>query len=372
MKKILIIASLFCLLACQHKQENKIEKINCRTIAVDSLSDLPEQKIKQIRYIPLETNDNILFGDSYTAHYVNNQLYISTSQKVLVFDKKGKFVYGIDKVGQGPGEYTSIWDIDITQQGDVYIADGTSGKIIKYMSQGSRYEEYMTGEQFLNFVALNDSVFYLANVFKDGQMDIALAKYSPVSKELVALSTYDGLFENGSIYRYGTSFYRAGNSLYYYKLFSSELSEVTERGLDCSLNFPSDNWVTKDVLRRWSKDRKASYSEGRELLRGINAYCETAEYVYISIYRMPLSIELLVNKVTGELMKPIFFSGQIRSYRSSSGDAATDSCFIAFTSPETENISHILEHDSNILPEDREALSNLLEDDNPILLLLKF
>ena len=77
MKKILIIASLFCLLACQHKQENKIEKINCRTIAVDSLSDLPEQKIKQIRYIPLETNDNILFGDSYTAHYVNNQLYIS-------------------------------------------------------------------------------------------------------------------------------------------------------------------------------------------------------------------------------------------------------------------------------------------------------
>lgn len=63
------------------------------------------------------------------------------------------------------------------------------------MSQGSRYEEYMTGEQFLNFAALNDSVFYLANVFKDGQMDIALAKYSPVSKELVALSTYDGLFE---------------------------------------------------------------------------------------------------------------------------------------------------------------------------------
>lgn len=138
------------MLACQHKQENKIEKINCRTIAVDSLTDLPEQKIKQIRYIPLETNDDILFGDSYTAHYVNNQLYISTSQKVLVFDKKGKFVYGIDKVGQGPGEYTSIWDIDITQQGDVYIADGTSGKIIKYMSQGSRYEEYMTGEQFLN------------------------------------------------------------------------------------------------------------------------------------------------------------------------------------------------------------------------------
>lgn len=59
MKKILIIASLFCLLACQHKQENKIEKINCRTIAVDSLTDLPEQKIKQIRYIPLETNDDI-------------------------------------------------------------------------------------------------------------------------------------------------------------------------------------------------------------------------------------------------------------------------------------------------------------------------
>ena len=264
MKKILIIASLFCLLACQHKQENKIEKINCHTIAVDSLTDLPEQKIKQIRYIPLETNDDILFGDSYTAHYVNNQLYISTSQKVLVFDKKGKFVYGIDKVGQGPGEYTSIWDIDITQQGDVYIADGTSGKIIKYMSQGSRYEEYMTGEQFLNFAALNDSVFYLANVFKDGQMDIALAKYSPVSKGNLLLCQLMMDYLKMVVYTVMAHPFFIGLVIHYTTISCSLLSyrEVTERGLDCSLNFPSDNWVTKDVLRRWSKDRKASYSEG--------------------------------------------------------------------------------------------------------------
>lgn len=31
--------------------------MNCRTIAVDSLTDLPEQKIKQVCYILLETED---------------------------------------------------------------------------------------------------------------------------------------------------------------------------------------------------------------------------------------------------------------------------------------------------------------------------
>ena len=36
-----------------------------------------------------------------------------TDSNVLVFDKQGKFVYKIDKRGQGPGEYISLNDIAI-------------------------------------------------------------------------------------------------------------------------------------------------------------------------------------------------------------------------------------------------------------------
>ena len=49
MKKILVVASLLCLFACQHKQENKVESVDANTLAIDSLTNLPEQKIKEIR-----------------------------------------------------------------------------------------------------------------------------------------------------------------------------------------------------------------------------------------------------------------------------------------------------------------------------------
>ena len=214
MKKILVVASLLCLFACQHKQENKVESVDANTLAIDSLTNLPEQKIKEIRYIPLETNDDILIGGVSTVRYVNGYFYFISSQKILVFDKQGKFAYCIDKVGQGPGEYTSAWGVDVNPQGDVYVADTSVGKVIKS------------------------------------------------------------------------------------------------------------------------------------------------------------SVAILKNKKTGELTKPNFFSGKIRSYQQVNG--ATDNCLLFLTSSESENIEYILEHDTDMLPEEREALSQLSEDDNPVLMLLKF
>lgn len=39
MKKILVVASLLCLFACQHKQENKVESVDANTLAIDSLTN---------------------------------------------------------------------------------------------------------------------------------------------------------------------------------------------------------------------------------------------------------------------------------------------------------------------------------------------
>lgn len=370
MKKILVVASLLCLFACQHKQENKVESVDANTLVIDSLTNLPEQKIKEIRYIPLETNDDILIGGISTVRYVNGYFYFISSQKILVFDKRGKFAYCIDKVGQGPGEYTSAWGVDVNLQGDVYVADTSVGKVIKYSSKGTQFEEYMIGERMLDFAALNDSVFYLANILKGGEsdIDIALARYSTISKELKVLSTYDDIFDDG-IQRFGSSFFRSNGSLYYYKLFSSELCEVTENGIKSYLKFPSTRWATKDIIKKWQKNMQAAYKEDKDVLRGISAFCETGEYLYIDLSSFP-SVAILKNKKTGELTKPNFFSGKIRSYQQVNG--ATDNYLVFLTSSESENIEYILEHDTDMLPEDREALSHLSDDDNPVLMLLKF
>ena len=114
---------------------------------------------------------------------------------------------------------------------------------------------------------------------------------------------------------------------------------------------------------------QAAYKEDKDVLRGINAFCETDEYLYIDLSSFP-SVAILKNKKTGELTKPNFFSGKIRSYQQVNG--ATDNCLVFLTSSESENIEYILEHDTDMLPEDREALSHLSDEDNPVLMLLKF
>lgn len=370
MKKILIAAILLNLVACQNKQ-GKVEKhLSNGTIAIDSLDNLPVRQMKELRYIPLETNDDILLDDIRSISFVNECFHVVTQQKVVVFDKKGKFVYSIDKKGNGPGEYTSLSNVDINALGDVYLLDGTNGKVIKYSSNGTRFEEYFTEESFIDFAALNDSVFYLANLFENGEMDIALAKYSPVSKELTTLSTYDGLFSSNMIFRLSPVFFRSAGQLYFNKLFSSELSVLTENGLNSYMNFPSAHWVGKEQIKKWSENRETLYTEDRKLLRGLSAYCETDDYIFISFNRFQLNNSILIDKTTGELTKAQFLGGKVLSFRGIF--CAADSYFVSLTSTDEEDIKHILEHDKDMLPEEREVLSQLSEDDNPVLLLMKF
>lgn len=364
------LACLFVLCACRHQPEHTVACPHCMTIAIDSLNNLPKDSLKEIRYVPLETRDDILISHIGKTIYAQGCYHIFdfVSKKIQVFNKQGRFVYSIDKIGQGPGEYTSILDMDVSSQGDVYVVDSSKSKIIKYSSQGTQFEEYNIGKRCMEFAALNDSIFYLANLIDDGKMEVALARYSTVSKNTEVLSAYDVFFE-GNIFRFGTSFHRTGESVYFNKMFSPEISRISETGADSYINLPSSRWVSGSVIEKWKKDKKTSDSEDRELLRGVSAFYETADYSYINLQSMP-PLELLVDKTTGEVSTPVYFTGKVRSFNGIRGVAGP--YLISSTPSAQENIHYILEHDPDMLPEERTALSKLAEEDNPVLLLLKF
>lgn len=364
------VACLFALFACRQKQEYKVECPDCRTIAIDSLGNLPKDSLKEIRYVPLETRDDILISHIGKTIYAQECYHIFdfVSKKIMVFDKQGRFVYSIDKVGHGPGEYISIFDMDVNRQGDVYVLDSSTSKVIKYSSQGTQFEEYKIGKRCMEFAALNDSIFYLANLIDNGKMDIALARYSTVSKNTEVLSAYDVFFE-GNLFRFGTSFHRTGESVYFNKMFSPEISRITESGADSYINLPSTRWVSEAVIEKWKKEKKTSDAEDRELLRGVSAFYETDDYSYINLQSMP-PLELLVDKTTGEVSTPVYFTGKVRSFNGIRGVAGP--YLISSTPSAQENIRYILEHDPDMHPEERTALSKLAEEDNPVLLLLKF
>jgi hypothetical protein len=81
-----------------------------------------EKVIEHIEIIPLETNVNSLFRDVRDFIYQNEKFYVlDVSMEVFVFTASGRFLYRLDKKGNGPGEYREIRDFEVNDEGDLYI-----------------------------------------------------------------------------------------------------------------------------------------------------------------------------------------------------------------------------------------------------------
>src|SRR5690606_1101374 len=132
---------------CQPEKltENAIEgNNNPDTIVVNTaMQGLELTSIsQQIRLVQLESLEESLFGridkllvsDSIVA--IVDKLY---SKAVFVFDWNGNFLYKIFQIGDGPGEYVDIFDIDISG-GHLYLSD-RGRKIIRYNKYTGRFDK---------------------------------------------------------------------------------------------------------------------------------------------------------------------------------------------------------------------------------------
>lgn len=98
MKKQIMLGGLLLLLGSCTPQK-KANDPNAIDIAV-SLEHLTELKTsqlgKQIRYIPLETTDSSLIGNSYSIKLSKDHIFVSTNGRCLSFNKQtGKYLGSI-------------------------------------------------------------------------------------------------------------------------------------------------------------------------------------------------------------------------------------------------------------------------------------
>jgi hypothetical protein len=76
--------------------------------------------VDSISYVVLETNDESLLGNVTKMVHRNHAFFIGNayeSNAVLVFSEAGKFLRKLYSVGQGPGEYLTIDDFCVSNDG---------------------------------------------------------------------------------------------------------------------------------------------------------------------------------------------------------------------------------------------------------------
>ena len=95
------------LLAPARNADIGIAAIDCGADA--ALTELKISQLgKQIRYIPLETTDSSLIGNSYSIKPSKARIFVSTIGRCLSFDQQtGKYLGSIGHKGEDPKGYSN-------------------------------------------------------------------------------------------------------------------------------------------------------------------------------------------------------------------------------------------------------------------------
>lgn len=339
-------------------------------IYVDSLStELPP--IKSIRYIPLETTDASLIRNINKIIVRDSVYYIfdNLSKKILLFNKRGRFIKSINKVGQGPGEYIYPSDIDVDKEGNIYLSDFQSKNIIKYcFGNENDFEILDVGESFMDFV-IQGQYIYLSRLAREGTLDINLARWNMDSQEIEILKENE-LIEGNSIGFADHYFYRTGNEYaFYYERFHRIGYQIVGDSLREYISFESASFPTDDEVKKQAKLPKEKRNIDFASL-DISACYETEKYLLITFNTTPFHTYSLVNKMTKVVYSVNSFQEVgVLGYEIC---ASTGEDFISYFLPNDMNIRQIQRMSVDMDDINNECVTNLSVEDNPVLVLFSF
>lgn len=178
-KKPIILCLALALFACQPSVKNvttmlmnDAQVVVCEEGRVTEKREIKlSQLVEDFRVIRLDNRDEALFKWEW-FFFSDNYLCIRQSDgPVKLFDKTGTFITNVGNIGQGPGEYNSVYDIVIDEKGGtIYIPPFAGGDIFSYDLNGQFLGQIEMKERLNKprLSMLGDSILALVHLcFKD-------------------------------------------------------------------------------------------------------------------------------------------------------------------------------------------------------------
>jgi hypothetical protein len=362
---------------CTQTRENSALKV----IYFDSEKCVTKYDIKDMTdstflIIPLETNENSLIAGIDKLEMHNNRIYImdNLAKAVYIYDMDGKYIDRIRAVGQGPGEYSNLSYMTVTDS-TIIVVDHFMDKQIEYRLSSLQFvrEERILDEIYCTeLFALPGYVYYMNSwsdsragkfrLFSRKSGEKSFTKYMPFDKEPFGLGISGPEYAvNGN----EASLIYSGDDVIY---------RVNDRGV-----FPEYEVKFKDKKAVYSSGKVENVfqdnPDGRILgISGINESDKylfldipaTGQYLYTCIHNKYDGTTIIYNRLNSEVVNSTFneqiefnrvIDNKIISWREAGTLLLQKKYFYA------EQTFQNKEYESRI----KDVLANLNEDDNPVL-----
>lgn len=133
---VLFVATLFIFVSCKSKvKENEAAVEDKKEIELlDQLDNQVEHlllsdAVCDIDIIPLETKDECLFRKIFNLYVSENYIFLNEGSAVFQFDRSGKYMQSISRLGQGPGEFNYCQGLGVDESSQlIYLASGFSSE----------------------------------------------------------------------------------------------------------------------------------------------------------------------------------------------------------------------------------------------------
>lgn len=370
-RKITYIVTLFycmILIACKGSEDIESNRILSVNLKANQLS--PATLFDKIELIPLETKDESLITSIGRIIEYNNKYYILDDRisVLFCFNHEGKFIYKIDKNGNGPEDYYLIYETVIDKNRNQIYMLSPMGFIHIYDLDGNFIERHQLpgggGEQ--DMIQLDNNTLAYWTLLGDHTKD-KVTFYNINKKDITGgfwKDTEETFMTNMCI----DVFYKYNNINYFSTQFANEVYEFNKDTVKLAYkwDFGKDNIDLKPFRKMVEKDPNlfSQLTETMEIPYYFYRQFQNKEYYYTALttwsidkwrnvfYRKRDGTSFVFDTLTG--------GAKIKNT-----NIFTDSYMISVISPnEIESYKDIISED------EYNKINNISEDNN--LCLVKF
>lgn len=280
-------------------KNGEIIKIDPSNTANLSMKDL----YSKIELVPLETNKNSIIKEvTKIVYYEDTYLILDENQNtVLIFDSCGKFINKIQKTGNGPGEYSLLYDFDINPFTKNLEFLNPRGEFLTYSRDGSFISSISIPIKApQKFIRLTKDLVLFYTIYNKNK----LAFFSQ-SKDSIIKNCFEFpeiILKTPLISSQSSPFNRYDSTITFFQGFSNEIYFVdsTELYIKSIWDFGKNNLKLSEMSDNQPNNYYPIFLRNSDYVHSFNYYIENEEYIYTRFMYHKIWTTLIFNKRNSE------------------------------------------------------------------------